>query len=167
MIVRPVVAWTPDRWTLAAGLETNLVDDAIVDERGEDISDRSGYGARLSYTGVDWSANANLAYLDAHEENNMTLGLNALWRGFGVGYIHSRNKIDDVKPGANGDAIFTVPGRYSIDALYTSYHFADALAIEDFGIYLGAYYSRIDHHKVDNLEDADRYGVRLRFKYHF
>ncbi|QTF91973.1 carbohydrate porin [Halomonas sp. BM-2019] len=166
-IVRPVLAWTPGPWTLAAGLETNLIGDAVVDERGADISDRTGYGTRLSYAQGDWIVNANLAYLDAHEEDNLTLGLNALWQGFGVGYLHARNKIDDVNPEANGDAIITVPGRYTVDTFYTSYHFADVLNIEDLGIYLGAYYSRIDHREVASLDNADRYGARLRFKYHF
>ncbi|WP_417330145.1 carbohydrate porin [Halomonas cupida] len=164
-IVRPVVAWTPGSWTLAAGMETNLVDDAIVDERGADISDRTGYGTRLSWDSGDWSLNANLSWLDAYEEDNMTLGLNALWKGFGVGYIHARNEIDDVKPGSNDDDVISLPGKYSIDTLYTSYHFADVLDIKDLGIYLGAYYSTIEHDEVDNLDDADRYGARLRFKY--
>lgn len=166
-IVRPVLAWTPGPWTLAAGLEANVVDDALVDENGEDISDRTGYGTRLSYAEGDWSVNVNLAYLDAHEEDNLTLGLNALWRNFGVGYIHARNEIDDVKPGTNGDFDLSVPGKYTVDTLYTSYRFPNVLDVENFDIYLGAYYSQIDHKEIDNLDDADRYGGRLRFKYYF
>ncbi|QTF91929.1 carbohydrate porin [Halomonas sp. BM-2019] len=166
-IVRPVLAWSPGPWTLAAGMETNLVNDALVDERGEDISDRTGYGTRLSYAAGDWSINANLAYLDAHEEDNLTLGLNAVWRNLGVGYIHARNEIDDVKPGSNGDFELSVPGKYTVDTLYTSYRFPDVLNVENFDVYLGAYYSQIDHKEIDNLDDADRYGGRLRFKYHF
>ncbi|MBD3897413.1 carbohydrate porin [Halomonas sp. ML-15] len=166
-IVRPVIAWTPGPWTLAAGLETNLVDDAIVDERGADIGDRTGYGMRVSYRAGDWQWNVNLAHLDAFEETNQTLGVNALWRQFGVGYIHARNDIDDVNPVEGDDVVFSVPGRYDIDTLYTSYHFADVLSIDDLSLYLGAYYSRIDHQQIDNLDDADRYGARVRFKYLF
>lgn len=166
-IVRPVVAWSPGPWTLAVGLETNLVSDAIVDERGADISDRTGFGTRLSYNQGGWQLNANLAYLDAHEETNLTLGFNALWRGFGVGYIHARNEIDDVRPVNDEDVVFSMPGRYDIDTLYTSYHFANVLSIENLSIYLGAYFGRIDHHEIDSLDDADRYGGRVRFKYMF
>lgn len=166
-IVRPVIAWSPGPWALAAGLEANLVNDAVVDERGADISNRTGYGARLSYNQGDWQLNTNLAYLDAYEETNITLGFNALWRGFGVGYIHARNEIDDVKPINGEEVVFSTPGRYDIDTLYTSYHFADVLNIEDLSIYLGAYFGRIDHHQIDNLDNADRYGGRVRFKYLF
>ncbi|GKW48251.1 carbohydrate porin [Halomonas sp. NCCP-2165] len=164
-IVRPVLAWTPGPWTLAIGAETNLVDDALVDERGEDISDRTGYGTRLSYAAGDWSVNANLAYLDAHEEDNLSLGLNALWGNAGLGYIHARNEIDEVKPGAMGS--LTEPGEYTVDTLYASYRFPNAIGIENFDLYLGAFYSRVDHEAIDDLDDADRYGGRLRFKYHF
>ncbi|ALM51253.1 carbohydrate porin [Halomonas huangheensis] len=165
LIVRPVLAWTPGSWTFAAGMEANLVDDAIVDERGADVSDRTGYGTRVSWDSGDWSVNANLSLLDAYEEENVTLGLNALWKGFGVGYIHAQNDIDEVKPGSNEDDAISVAGKYSIDTLYTSYHFADVLDVKDLGIYLGAYYSTIEHDEVDNPDDADRYGARLRFKY--
>lgn len=165
-IVRPVLAWTPGPWTLAAGVEANLVDDALVDERGDDISDRMGYGTRLSYAADDWSVNVNLAYLDAHEEDNLTLGLNALWRNFGVGYIRAQNEIDDVKAGAT-EGFITAAGEYSVDTLYSSYRFPNVLNIDNFDIYLGAFYSRIDHDEVDVEDDTDSYGGRLRFKYLF
>lgn len=164
-IVRPVAAWSPGPWTLAAGMETNVIDGAIVDERGEDISDRTGYGTRLSYAKGDFSVNANLAYLDAHEEDNMTLGLNSLWGGFGVGYIHARNDIDSVNEAAQSGDVISIPGTYTSDTLYSSYRFSQVLGIDNFDVYLGAYYSRIDHEDMDSAEDADRYGGRLRFKY--
>ncbi|TDR56156.1 raffinose porin [Halomonas ventosae] len=166
-IVRPVLAWSPGPWTLAAGMETNLVDNALVDERGEDISDRTGYGTRLTYAEGDWSVNVNLAYLDALEEDNLTLGLNTVWHNIGVGYIHARNEIDEVKPGTNGDFDLSVPGEYTVDTLYTSYRFPNVMSIDNFDIYLGAYYSRVDHEEIDNIDNADRYGGRLRFKYFF
>lgn len=165
-ILRPVVAWTPGPWTLAAGAETNVVDDALVDERGEDIGDRTGYGARLSYAAGDLSVNLNLAYLDAHEERNATVGLNAVWHRFGLGYIHADNRIDEVNPDADSDAV-TPEGSYTADTVYASYQFADVLGIEDFHTYLGAFYSVIEHEQSDDLSDADRYGARLRLKYHF
>lgn len=165
-ILRPVVAWTPGPWTLAAGAETNVVSDAVVDERGEDIGDRTGYGTRLSYAAGDWSLNLNLAYLDAHEEHNATVGVNALWHRFGLGYIHADNTIDEVNPDADPDTV-TLPGSYTSDTLYTSYRFDDVLGIEDFQTYLGAFYSIIDHDSGEDLSDADRYGVRLRLKYFF
>nr|WP_246389864.1 carbohydrate porin [Halomonas cerina] len=163
-IIRPVLAWTPGSWTLAAGAETNLVDDAIVDERGQDISERDGYGTRLSYSEGAWSLNANLAYMDAHDEENLTLGLNMLWHNFGLGYIHARNEIQNVKVGSS---VEFASGDYDVDTLYTSYRFPEVLGIEGFDIYLGAYYSQIDHEEISNLDEADRYGGRLRFKYLF
>lgn len=166
-IVRPIAAWTPGPWTLAAGMEANVVDDAIVDERGDDISDRTGYGTRLSYAQGGFSINANLAYLDAHKEENLTLGLNALWHGFGLGYVHARNDIDEVKESAvEGEAI-SMPGTYTSDTVYTSYRFAQVLDIDNFDIYLGAYYSQIEQDETGENEEADRYGGRLRFKYLF
>ncbi|WP_185827544.1 carbohydrate porin [Halomonas nitroreducens] len=165
-ILRPVLAWTPGPWTLAAGAETNVVSDAVVDERGVDISDRTGYGIRLSYAAGDLSVNLNLAYLDAHEESNATVGVNALWRRVGLGYIHADNEIGEVNPAADPEAV-TPEGNYTADTIYTSYHFPDVLGIEDFHTYLGAFYSMIDHDANGDLSDADRYGARLRLKYHF
>lgn len=166
-IVRPVLAWSPGPWTFAAGVEANLVGDSIVDETGEDISDRTGYGTRVTYSEGAWSVNANLAYLDAHEEDNFTLGLNALFHNFGVGYIRAVNDIDSFKPNGNGGFDLNMPGEYTVDTLYASHRFPEIIGIDNFDIYLGAYYSRIDHEEVDNLDDADRYGGRLRFKYLF
>lgn len=165
-IVRPVIAWNQGAWTLAAGTETNLVNDALVDERGHDISDRTGYGTRLTHAEGDWTVNVNLAHLNAHEETNSTLGLNALWRNLGVGYIHARNEIDGVNA-AGTEGSITEAGKYHVDTLYTSYRFPNLMGIENFDIYLGAYYSQVDHKEIDSLDDADRYGGRLRFKYLF
>lgn len=162
-IVRPVVAWTPGPWTLAAGLEANVVDDAIVDERGNDISDRTGYGTRLSYAAGALAVNLNLAYLDAYQEDSTTVGVNAVWNNIGVGYIHADNEIKEVKTSTTTNPA----GDYTVDTLYTSYKFANVLDIEDFHTYLGAYYSTLDHDRMGGNSEADRYGARLRLKYHF
>ena len=141
------------------------MDGSVVDENGEDISDRTGYGSRLSYESGDFVFNANLAYLDAHEEENLTVGLNVLWRNFGIGYIHALNDIKDYNPSATNGSI--AEGRYDLNTLYTSYRFPDVLDIELFDIYIGAYYSRIDHEKINHLDESDRYGGRLRLAYAF
>ena len=164
-MVRPVVAWTPGPWTLAAGLETNLVSDALVDANGTDISDRHGYATRLSYDDGEWTLNANLAYMDAPDEKDFTLGLNALWNDFGLGYIHARNDIDNVSENADSDKLISMAGHYKIDTVYTSYRFSDVMSLKGMEIYPGAYYSHLRHDGSDKA--VDRYGVRVRFKYHF
>ncbi len=100
-IVRPVIAWTPESWTFAVGMEANLVNDSVIDERGEDIGDRTGYGARVSYGHEGLDFNLNFAHMEAHEESNSTVGVNTVWNNVGVGYIYAENDIDDVKPGAS------------------------------------------------------------------
>ncbi|GAM70471.1 glycoporin [Vibrio sp. JCM 19236] len=72
-LVRPVVAYQLGDFTLAASMESNLVSDAIVDVNGRDISDRTGYGATVNWANDDWSVNANFAYMDAVDEENMSM----------------------------------------------------------------------------------------------
>lgn len=163
-IVRPVIAWTPESWTFAVGMEANLVNDSVIDERGEDIGDRTGYGARVSYGHEGLDFNLNFAHMEAHEESNSTVGVNTVWNNVGVGYIYAENDIDDVKPGASMKDI-TPAGVNKSSTLYSSYRFANVLGINQFDTYVGAYYSEVDH---DNgATETDRYGARVRLKYLF
>lgn len=165
-IVRPVIAWQPGDWSFALGMETNLVDDSVVDERGEDIGDRTGYGATASYHGDELILNVSLAHLDAHAETNSSIGVNTIWNNIGLGYIYARNDVDEINPAA--DMSMVAPeGRNESSTIYTSYRFANVLGLNGFDTFVGAYYSYIDHEEGMDDGGADRYGARVRLKYFF
>lgn len=157
-IVRPLLAWqfTPS-WKIAAGMETNLLNDSVVDVNGNDIGKRTGYSTTLGYSNDDLQMNFNLAHLDAYKEKDSSAGANMTWQNFGLGYIYSQNDIKSAY--ANGTAI-AAPGKYHLDTVYASYQFSNVLDIDRFNILLGGFYSRFDAHDRDNV-----YGGRVRFKY--
>ncbi|GAL37609.1 putative glycoporin [Vibrio maritimus] len=161
VLIRPVVGYQAGSFGIAASLETNLVKDAVVTTSGVDISDRMGYGVTANYTTADWNLIANFAYMDAVDEDNMTVGVNALYKGFGLGYIHANNEYENKK-------LTYTEGKAKVDTVYASYEFADVLAVDDFSIYLGAYYTKVDDQTTAKVfeEDTDK-GVRVRFKYFF
>jgi hypothetical protein len=161
VLIRPVVGYQAGNFGIAASLETNLVKDAVVTESGVDISDRMGYGVTANYTTADWNLIANFAYMDAVDEDNMTVGVNALYKGFGLGYIHANNEYENKK-------LTYTEGKAKVDTVYASYEFADVLEVDDFSIYLGAYYTKVDDQTTAKVfeEDTDK-GVRVRFKYFF
>ena len=154
VLLRPVLAWQfAPKWRVAGGVEKNLVHDAIVDTRGNDVSDRTGYATTLGYSDQDLQLNFNVAYLDALDENDLSVGANMVYSGLGLGYIHSYNDIDWSKDDPDGS-------KYHIDTLYTSYQFSNVFDIDRFNMLVGTYYSRFSAQTHD-----DAYGVRLRFKY--
>lgn len=164
-LVRPVVAYQMDNFKIAASVETNLVSDAIVAD-GVDISDRTGYGLTGSWTSGDWSVNANIAYLDAVDENNLTAGINALWNNFGLGYIYATNEYE------NKEFSSWAKGDVNVSTWYASYAFRDVLEVQNFSILLGTYYTMVDN-KLDQQSDAsafaeeDDFGARVRLFYEF
>ncbi|MGX9520892.1 carbohydrate porin [Vibrio mediterranei] len=166
VLLRPVVGYQAGNFGIAASMEANLVKDAVIVKNGSeeiDISDRIGYGVTANYTTADWNLIANFAYMDAVDETNMTAGVNALYKGFGLGYIHANNDYENKK--ITGWA----EGKAKVDTVYASYEFADVLQVDDFSIYLGAYYTTVDNQtdRADLFaEDTDK-GVRVRFKYFF
>jgi hypothetical protein len=160
VLIRPVVAYSAGDFTFAASMESNLVKDAIVDVNGKDISDRTGYGATVNWSKGDWSVNANVAYMDAVDETNMSAGLNALYQNFGVGYIHATNEYDN--------ASFAV-GDVNVNTTYASYEFKNVLAVDDFSVLLGTYYTTVEN-KTDALDafsEDDDFGARVRLYYEF
>jgi hypothetical protein len=166
LLVRPVVGYQAGNFGIAASVEANLVKNALVTVDGVDVSDRIGYGVTTNYTTADWNLIANFAYMDAVDENNMTVGLNALYKGFGLGYIWAKNDYEnkEIAGWADGDV--------EVGTAYASYEFADVLQVDDFSIYLGAYYTDVKNNldqqsaRAEFNEDADK-GVRVRFKYFF
>ncbi|MBY6195615.1 carbohydrate porin [Vibrio hangzhouensis] len=172
LLLRPVVGYQAGNFGIAASMEANLVKDAVTvrGNNGElvDISDRMGYGVTANYTTADWNLIANFAYMDAVDENNMSVGVNALYKGFGLGYIHAANEYENKVVSTN-----YASGDVNVNTWYASYEFADVLSVDDFSIYLGAYYTTVDN-KTDasqtlatNFAEDDDKGVRVRFKYFF
>jgi hypothetical protein len=162
VLLRPVVAYQAGNFGIAASVEANLVKDAVITKTSEvDISDRTGYGVTANYTTADWNLIANFAYMDAVDEDNMTVGVNALYKGFGLGYIHANNEYENKK-------LTYTEGKAKVDTVYASYEFADVLQVDDFSIYLGAYYTTVDDQTTAKVfdEETDK-GVRVRFKYFF
>ena len=154
VLLRPVLAWQfAPKWRIAGGVEKNMVRDAIVDVKGNDISDRTGYATTLGYSDQDLQLNFNVAYLDALDEKDVSAGANMVYNGLGLGYIHSYNDIDWSEKDPDGS-------KYHINTLYTSYQFSNVFDIDRFNMLVGTYYSRFSANTQD-----DAYGVRLRFKY--
>ncbi|MGF1777110.1 carbohydrate porin [Vibrio nomapromontoriensis] len=171
VLLRPVVGYQMGGFGIAASMEANLVKDAVVVDgvNGEvDISDRKGYGLTANYSTTDWNLIANFAYMDAVDENNMSVGVNALYKGFGLGFIHAANEYENKEVSTS-----YASGDVNVNTWYASYEFADVLTVDDFSIYLGAYYTTVDD-KTDttqtvstNFAEDDDKGVRVRFKYFF
>ncbi|HGF7528593.1 TPA: carbohydrate porin, partial [Vibrio cholerae] len=164
-LIRPVVSYKIGDFNLAASMETNLISDAIVAE-GIDISDRQGYGLTGNWKSGDWSVNANVAYLDAVDESNMSAGINALWKNVGIGYIYSSNEYENKKLStwAEGDV--------NVSTWYASYAMRNVLEVQDFSILLGAFYTTVDN-KLSQQSDPsafaenDDFGARVRLFYEF
>lgn len=178
--VRPVIAWTHDNFTVAAAMDANVIRNAygFDDTRGQfiDQSRRTGYGMTLGWNtqkqdpengiAVNWST----AYLDAKEESDFSTGGNILWRHAQLGYIYAHNDIKKYYTGDPGTATddYFSPGKYDIHTIYTSYEIPDILDMDNFKIYLGAYYSFISGTDMTiDSSDKNRYGTRVRFKYLF
>ncbi|ENY5947869.1 carbohydrate porin [Escherichia coli] len=179
--LRPVIAWSPtEKLTVSAAMESNVVNNAYgyTDNKGNfvDQSDRTGYGMSMTWNSLKTNPengiviNLNTAYLDANNEKDFTAGINALWKRFELGYIYAHNKIDEFS-GVICDNGCWIDGKgsYNIHTVHASYQFTNVMNMDNFNIFLGAYYSILDSDSwYGNDNNADeRYGVRLRFKYFF
>ncbi|ASG00043.1 carbohydrate porin [Vibrio anguillarum] len=144
VFVRPVVAYQiVDSVRVAAGLEANLT----ADDK-DAANDFLGYGATVNYSANDLSINVNYAFrdFDKTKQEDTTIGANLLFKGFGLGHVYG-----DVDKGTSE----------KVNTTYASYQFANVMDVEDFSVYLGTYYS-----KVDDTENKDL-GMRIRLKYFF
>lgn len=164
IILRPVVAYQIDSFRIAASIEANLITDTIVftDGSAGDVGDRIGYGVTANYSKNSLSVNVNAAHLDALNEKDSSLGGNLLWKGFGIGYVYGVNDFDAASNWHDGKVI--------IDATYASYEFSDVLGVQDFSIYLGAFYTTVNDEGSaisSNFEEGDDVGGRLRLNYLF
>ncbi|MCW1900827.1 carbohydrate porin, partial [Klebsiella oxytoca] len=177
--LRPVVSWAKDEFSVAAAVEANVVQNAYgyKDTQGHfvDQSDRTGYGLTMTWNGLKSDpadgvvVNLNTAYMDANNEKDFTSGVNALWRRFELGYIYAHNKISDYAGViCENDCWIKDQGTYNIHTLHASYQIPNVMNMQNFNIYLGAYYSFLDSDdKLSQGDDDDRYGARVRFKYFF
>lgn len=179
--LRPVIAWSPtEEFTVSAAMESNVVNNAYgyTNKKGEfvDQSDRTGYGMTMTWNGLKSDpdngvvVNLNTAYLDANNEQDFTAAANVLWKRFELGYIYAHNKIDDYSGVVcDNDCWINGEGTYDIHTIHASYQFANVMDMQNFNIYLGAYYSILnsdgDGYNGDGSDD--RYGARVRFKYFF
>ncbi|WP_047689752.1 carbohydrate porin [Vibrio sp. ZOR0018] len=144
VFVRPVVAYQiVDSVRVAAGLEANLA----ADDK-DAANDFLGYGATVNYSANDLFINVNYAFrdFDKTKQEDTTIGANLLFKGFGLGHVYG-----DVDKGTSE----------KVNTTYASYQFANVMDVEDFSVYLGTYYS-----KVDDTENKDL-GMRIRLKYFF
>lgn len=111
--------------------------------------------------------NLNTAYLDATNEEDFTAATNILWKNIELGYIFARNKITDFSGVVcENSCIIEDEGTYDIHTIHASYLIPNVMNMQNFNIYLGTYYSKIQSDEEISSDD-DRYGARLRFKYFF
>lgn len=141
--VRPVVAYSDNGFTLAAGVEMDVTNET-------NPNDEIGYGVRGSYSSGDASYNAAIAHLDKGDLGGdiTSATLNATFGSLGVGYYYSAQDFD-----ASEDE----------HAIMASYKIPNVLDIKDFSIYLGAYHTR----NVGYVDGRNETGVRTRLKYEF
>lgn len=175
--LRPVIALTVEDVTAAIAMESNVVNNAYgytaTDGKFVDQSKRNGYGATLTWNGQKSNPddgvvlNLSTAYMDATDEKDFSAGANALWHDFELGYIYAKNdvkafNINNIDLSNASDFIL---GKYNIHTVHSSYRIRNVMDMDNFDVYLGAYWSRIS---IDEShDDKDRYGARVRFKYHF
>jgi hypothetical protein len=169
-IVRPVVAYQAGNLKIAAGFETNFVNDsAVIDVNGKqvDILDRDGYGVTGNYSDGDFYVNLSYSAMDAVDEENVTYGVSVGYAGFCVGYMAAENEI------SNAETDGTFVGDVEVSSVYASYKFSNVLDVEDFTMYVGGYQSTAEEKNVTkgagqyNVDGEDDMGARLRFKYVF
>ncbi|WP_323667017.1 carbohydrate porin [Pectobacterium punjabense] len=175
--MRPVVALTVGNITAAVAMESNVVSNAYgyVDNNGKFVnqSKRTGYGSTFTWNGQKNNPdngmiiNLSTAYMNATGEKDFSAGVNALWHDFEIGYIYAKNDIKEfnIDNFSSANASDFLLGKYDINTVHTSYRIRNVMDMNNFDVYLGAYWSRID---VDEThDDKDRYGMRIRFKYNF
>ncbi|ORT49587.1 porin [Vibrio sp. qd031] len=156
--VRPVVAYQTGDFTFAAALETNLVSNAAVTSNGVDVSDRTGYGVTGNWQSGNTNVNANVSYMDAVDEDNLSAGLNLMHSGFGIGYVYANNDYDST----------WAKGNVTVNTTYASYEFTNVL-VDDFSVLLGTYYTTInnDTNNQSAYSEDDDFGARVRLFYAF
>lgn len=176
--LRPVISWKTDNISFAGAIESNVVKDAYGynDSNGDwqDTSKRTGYGLTMSWnshghwnaTGNNLVVNLSTAYLDAEKEKDFTAGINTIWNGIGLGYVFAANDIKQFNPDV-ATTVFGEKGKYKLHTINTSYLIPHVMDMDNFNIYVGAYWSHIERDERQGGGSDNRYGARVRLKYHF
>ncbi len=180
--VRPVIAWRSGDYSVAAAMETNLINNAYgykdPDGKWHDQSERTGYGLTMNWNTLQKNpqdgvvVNMSTAYMNAEDEKDFSVGVNALWHRVELGYIYAHNKISEFNiSGLNrecdNECAILAPGNYDIHTVHTSWQLPNIMNMPNFNIYLGAYTSWLNSTAQEEANDQPRYGARLRFKYLF
>ena len=158
LLARPVVAWTGDTVTVAAGAELNLISDAyttLANGEGESQSDWTGYGLTTTVKATDdLSVGLRGAYLNDDDADKYSVGPFAQYQNFYLSYLYGKT---DATEGAD-NAMKT-------NVVYASYKIPAVMGIDNFDMYLGTSWG---NQKVggEKLTD-DEYGAKVRFKYFF
>lgn len=146
IFVRPVIAFqATDSLRIAAGLEANLTSD-----KKDQANNFIGYGATVNYSVQDFSLDVSYAYRDfdvSGTQKDTSLGAVIQYKHFGLGHIYSQADTGS---------------KEKMNTTYASYEIANVLDVQDFSIFLGSYFS-----KVDNQDNDQDMGVRVRLKYFF
>lgn len=180
--VRPVIAWRSGDYSVAAAMETNLINNAYgykdPDGKWHDQSERTGYGLTMNWNTLQKNpqdgvvVNMSTAYMNAEDEKDFSAGVNALWHRVELGYIYAHNKISEfnisgLNSECDNECAILAPGNYDIHTIHTSWQLPNIMNMPNFNIYLGAYTSWLNSTAQEEANDQPRYGARLRFKYLF
>ncbi|WEM45522.1 carbohydrate porin (plasmid) [Photobacterium sp. DA100] len=160
--IRPLIKYENESFTATLAMEKNLVSDAILTSDG-DVLDRTGFGGHIVYRfNDDFQLQGNIAYLDALNEKDLTTGINAIYKNFGLSYARAINDFD-----ASSNFY---DGKIKIDTVYSSYEFKEAFDLEGLKIAVGAYYSNLTDSGTNlsaNFSDMSEAGGRIRIYYSF
>lgn len=163
-------------------METNLVNNAYgykdPDGKWHDQSERTGYGLTMNWNTLQKKpqdgvvVNMSTAYMNAEDEKDFSVGVNALWHRVELGYIYAHNKISEfnisgLNSECDNECAILAPGNYDIHTIHTSWQLPNIMNMPNFNIYLGAYTSWLNSTAQEEANDQPRYGARLRFKYLF
>jgi len=157
LLARPIVAWTGDTVTVAAGAEINLISDAYTtaaNGEGESLSDWTGYGLTSTVKATDdLSFTLSGTYRTADEFDQYTVGPSMQYQNFFLAYFYGSTDFDDNTINERKEHL-----------TYASYKIPGVMGLDNFDMYLGTSYGKIDAGQND---DREEYGARVRFKYFF
>lgn len=149
LLVRPVLAYKGDGFSIAAGAELPVVQDAYVRPDGSDGADWQGYGLTGSFNvAADTTLTLRGAYLDATGFSKYSAGPGLQYKNFYAAYLFGNKNFDGATPDVDSQVA------------YASYKIPAIMDIDNFDMYLGASWG--DEDNVD-----EEFGGRVRFKYFF